>query len=296
MNNDQKSKVNSLLVLSLAVLFYFFFMHAKHDPTLSQVNAFGDDPYDAVGSFGIQAAAVLGIISVVRAFRGQRVRAAYVEHELFVLRAQMAAILSVGVTLAADAVAILRYPHVWIGSPSGYRLLALAGGMAILTIAIGTWVQRSASAVERHENRGVWVKALSVSSLSVLTLLFYPGSFRHGVLGVLFTAFAGTVILFASVWAWTTALIRDPAKESKLECARVSNPSLLRKYGWVVVALTGILVGLFFVAGEASEGSGIPRGRLAIVIAAYIGLETAGILFGYGLLRKPLGLFRGTSR
>lgn len=63
-----------------------------------------------------------------------------------------------------------------------------------------------------------------------------------------------------------------------------------------MVIIAGVLIGLFFVAGEASEGSGIPHSRLALVISAYVGLETAGVMIGYGLLRKPLGLFRGNTQ
>jgi hypothetical protein len=51
------------------VSFYLFFQTSKHNPALSSVNAFADDPYDAVGSFGVQFALFTALLSLVRAFR-----------------------------------------------------------------------------------------------------------------------------------------------------------------------------------------------------------------------------------
>lgn len=294
MKTRQKFKITSLLICALAVLFYVFFMHAKHDPVLSKVNAFADDPYDAVGSFGIQAAIFLGILSLVRAFRTQRPGTASAERERSVLLAQTAAILSVGVTLAADAVAMLRHSSLWIGSSAGYRLAVFVAGMAVPTIAIGFWTHHNALAGEWKTSSSAWTRAGLVSILIALALLLYPGNFRRGLIGVLFTALIGTVFLFAPVWAWTTALVPDTARpHEQVSTSREFNRT---RYHWAIVILAGVLIGLFFVAGEASEGSGIPRSRLALVISAYIGLETAGLMIGYGFLGKPLGLFRRDSR
>src|SRR5215470_15338252 len=49
-----KFRINALILFALAILFYVFFMTSKHDGFLSVVNAFAEDPYDAVGSFGAQ--------------------------------------------------------------------------------------------------------------------------------------------------------------------------------------------------------------------------------------------------
>jgi hypothetical protein len=43
-------KVCAVLTFLLAVVFYLFFQISKHNLTLLQVNAFAEDPYDAVGS------------------------------------------------------------------------------------------------------------------------------------------------------------------------------------------------------------------------------------------------------
>lgn len=197
---DRNLKIGSLFIFALAALFYFFFMYTKHDPALSAVNAFADDPYDAVGSFGIQAAAILGILSLVRAFRGSHRYAEPTEHRRFLLRAQMAAILSVAVTLAADALAMLRHPSRWMGLPAGPKLLGLLAGVAVPTIAIGFWIHRNAVAGGRSISRHTLTRTIIVSVFLVLVLLLYPEHFRRGLIGVLFTAFAGTVVLFLGVW------------------------------------------------------------------------------------------------
>lgn len=295
MSANRKLKIASLLIFVLAVLFYVFFMHCKHDPALSTVNAFADDPYDAVGSFGIQAAAILGILCLVRAFRRPHPHPKSVERESFLIRAQIAAILSVGVTLAADAIAMLRHPSLWIGHSAGYRLLALLLGMALPTALMGVWVRRTALRMEESASSAGLIRAVTVSIFATLVLFFYPEVFHHGLIGVLLTAFAGTVILFVCTWAWTIALVPDRLTDSNLEQGSHSSSPRQKNYGWAIVILAGILIGLFFVAGEASEGSGIPHSRLALVVSAYLGLETAGIMVGYGFLGKPLGLFRQDS-
>jgi hypothetical protein len=285
-------KLTSLFIFALAVLFYAFFMYAKHDPALSAVNGFADDPYDAVGSFGIQAAMFLGLLCLIRAFRPSRPDAASVSGPAFLARAQMAAVLSVAVTLAADLVAMLRHPAVWMGSPRGYKLLALLAGMAVSTATVGALALRQARKMDLPPAPRPWRNAVLVSLIASLTLFVYPDHFRQGLIGALFAVLAGDVILFASVWAWTMALMpygpgAAPTKASRWFATGKSE--------WTLVILAGVLIGLVFVAGEASEGSGIPPTRLALVISVYIGLETAGLMIGYRFLGKPLGLFRKIS-
>ena len=122
-----KFKINTLSILALSALFYFFFMTAKHDPALSAANAFAEDPYDAVGSFAIQAAALIGVLSALRAFRPYRRGPPTDEQKILLARTQILAALAVIVTLASDIVAMARYPSLWIGPPGGYRLANQAG-------------------------------------------------------------------------------------------------------------------------------------------------------------------------
>ena len=49
------------------------------------------------------------------------------------------------------------------------------------------------------------------------------------------------------------------------------------------------------LAETMAEGGPQQIGRFAIVAAVFMGLEGAGVLLGYALLAKPLGLFRRDS-
>jgi len=52
----------------LAVLFALFFQVSKGGP-FRDINPFGVDPYDAVGSFAFQGALLLGVLTYARALR-----------------------------------------------------------------------------------------------------------------------------------------------------------------------------------------------------------------------------------
>ena len=288
-------KINALLAFLLALLFYFFFMHTKHDAALSAVNAFAEDPYDAVGSFGIQAAFFCGVVCLIRAFRPQGSEGASLERKVFVMRAQMAAVLAVGVTLVSDAVGAARHPSLWLGSAAGHRLIFLLGGMAILTVMTGALVRRAAREMTLSNLANDWKKAAVISLAAAVVLAFYPENLRRHFLGELLTILAGAALLFVSIWAWAVALIPFRTVEKQNEGA-AAPVSWAHKYQWFIVAGAGILVGLFFVAGEASEGTGIPHAKLALVVSVYLGLEIAGVLIGYSFLGGPLGLFRKNSR
>lgn len=287
-------KINALLVFLLALLFYFFFMHTKHDAALSAVNAFAEDPYDAVGSFGIQAAFFCGVVCVIRAFRPQGSAGASLERKVFVMRAQMAAVLSVGVTLASDAVGAARHSSLWLDSSAGHRLVFILGGMAVLAAMVGTLVRRAARQMTLPNVANDWKKATIVSLAAVVVLAFYPENLRRHFLGELLTILAGATILFVSIWAWAVALI--PYRVAKKQNESAVPVSWAHKYQWLIVAAIGILMGLFFVAGEASEGTGIPHAKLALVVSVYLGVEITGVLIGYSFLGEPLGLFRKNSR
>jgi hypothetical protein len=83
---SKQLKGTAFLTFVLAVLFYLFFQVSKHHPALSQVNAFAEDPYDAVGSFGVQFSLFTALLSLVRAFRPYQPDKALDSQELLLLR------------------------------------------------------------------------------------------------------------------------------------------------------------------------------------------------------------------
>ena len=59
------------------------------------------------------------------------------------------------------------------------------------------------------------------------------------------------------------------------------------------MAEAGVVAGLLLVSAEMfkeSGGSAPPAARLLLVVSVYVGLEAAGLLVGYALLRGPVGL------
>ncbi len=115
---------NTVIAFGLATLFDWSFMFAKHDPTLRSIIPFGDDPYDAVGSFGFIVAMLIALLSVVRAFRPYRKSAPSHSQQVYLLRSQQAVVLAVLITVGSDAIAMARHPSLWIGAAGGHELLA----------------------------------------------------------------------------------------------------------------------------------------------------------------------------
>jgi hypothetical protein len=308
------------------VLFYLFFQISKQNPALSQVNAFAEDPYDAVGSFGVQLAVFTALLSLVRAFRPYHGKKVLDGQKLLLLRGEYISCLSVAVTLAADVVAIIRYPSLWMGLAAGHVLAALLAGMALLTGLVGWLIYRSTRNIIVPSPRGVWTRAILISIVGILVLALYPESWRQGVPRALFTALVGEVLFFVAVWAFVMAIspsmempfedfIDDLASVYRWLKARTGHLAVLynmfekirdvpfvrpvlswlnpRKHTWNVCILIGLLMGLVLALVETTARGGPQQiGRFAIVAAVFMSLEGAGVLLGYALLAKPLGLFR----
>lgn len=288
-----KFKINALIILVLAVVFYFFFMAAKHDAALSAVNAFANDPYDAVGSFGIQAAALLGVLSFFRAFRPYGKSGPSEEQKMFLARTQMLVTLAVVVTLASNIVAMVRTPSVWTGSPAGYILAALLGGMLLFAILAGGLAHRPVQGTSLQAIPNLWGRAVLVSLAMIIILAFYPESLRKSMPGELFTVLVGATLLFASMWALGMALMPYQTETNQHGAVTLLGWINEYKYQVIFVVLLGVLVGFFLVLGKSTDaGTGPNLKGLAMVASVYIGLETSALLIGYGFLKKPLGLFR----
>jgi hypothetical protein len=87
-----------------------------------------------------------------------------------------------------------------------------------------------------------------------------------------------------------TALVPYKADEAPTETPARSRFSSL-KHRWGIVLLGGVLIGIFTLAGEMTEGGGAPPlGRLVFVASVFIGLWIAGLSIAYAFLGKPLGL------
>jgi hypothetical protein len=326
-------KVSALLTFGLAILLFPFFEICKHAPALSLVNAFAEDPYDAVGSFAIQLAPFLSLLAVLRAFRPYPSEKAPDRQRVLFARAAYCSCFSVAVTLVADMIAMLRHPSLWIGVSAGYVLAALLGGMVLLTALVLWSLSRVTRPLPPLSPLQRWIKVSTFPLAGLLLLAFYPEELRQSNAGELLTIAVGALFLFGLVWALGMAIapsldtpfedvIDDLVAAYQWEKAHTdpSDPSLVldsmfeklltlslvrsvlgwlnpRKHPWRIAILLGGFMGLALLLSEMNGEGGPPQlGKLAMVAAVFIGAEYGGVLLGYTLLAKPLGLFRPDSR
>ncbi len=319
-------KISALTTFVLAFLFFLFFQNSKDIPELAQVNAFAEDPYDAVGSFAIQFALFAALLSFLRAFRLYKTGQVPENEQLLSMRAAYLSCLSIAVTLVADAVAMVRHPAMWVGRPTGLVLVALLGGMALLTALTGWLVYHSTRGISPMSSQSAWTRAIVLSAVGILILVLYPEGWRESVVGELFTILVGILLLFVPVRAWGDALCPDVNAyfEDFIDFATafyrvlkgLSGPFVVlfntiekirdlafvrpvlswlnpRRHPWSISIFLGIFTGgLLALVEIMHEGAPQRSSQLAMVASIYIGVETTGVLLGYLFFAKPLGLFR----
>jgi len=118
-------------IFCAAVVFYLFFQLNKGGP-FRDINPFAEDPYDAVGSFTIQAALLIGLLTFARALRLRR-DSAEVSKTRLILRGNTFVLSAILVTLVADAIAEVVHPS--LPSSWGNILLLELVFMFLLTFA-----------------------------------------------------------------------------------------------------------------------------------------------------------------
>ena len=324
-------KVNACLTFVLAVLYYLFWQISKQQPSLLQVNAFAVDPYDAIGSFSTQLALFTATLSVIRAFRPDQSNRAIDTQIRHLVRAEYITCLSVAITLVTDVVAMLRHPSVWVDFPAGHLLVALVGGMALLTALVGWRIHNATRTLRLPSVQHRLSRAIGISVVGVIILVLYPENVTSSITGAVLTVVVGMTLFFASVWLWSMAI--TPALEMPGEdliddlaalyrwlkshlgrfsmcfttCERILGSSLMRpivnwlnprKHAWNGILLFGIFMGLALALAEAISEGGLGSNhayRFVAVATIFIVLEASGVLVGYAFLAKPLGLFRQDS-
>ncbi len=324
--NRSDFRILALAVLVLAASFYLFFDRSKHVQALASVNPFSVDPFDAVGSFGVLLSLFVALLTLIRAFRpypGMEITPGGLER---ILRGAAIVILSVGVTLAADAIAVLRQPIPTVRSPGGRALLGLMALLAIMNGWLARWLAVRLRDSPQPRAALPWQRALLACIAGAVVLGLYPPAWDGGVGGGILTALLGTVIFFVAVWALGTLLFpaSPPGDEDMFDDlaaiygrikarlgpitrwldgleTRVRKTPLIsavnwlnpRRHPWSVVAVGGIVLGLALASAEAlGEGVSPRPGRFVLVGAVFVGLALAGVLVGYGLLGDFLGIYR----
>jgi hypothetical protein len=290
------TQISAVVVFVLAILFFLFFDVEKHTPAFIPVNPFATDPYDAIGSYAIQAAFVCGALAVFRAFRLSPSGVPTAEQRLLLIRTQLAAVLAVIITLLGDVVALVRHTSIWVGSGAGYALSALVGGLLLMALIVATIVARAGGARTIATSSRPWAQALVVSLVALLALALYPEELTQtaGIPGALLTVIVGALLLFVPLWAVVTALVPYAMNDSLPSVLR-----WLRQHPYVLgaVVLAGMAVGLAVYAREGMV-EGVPRdvAKVARVALVYMSLEAAGVLIGFVALSRSLGLLPAHRR
>ncbi|HTV04636.1 MAG TPA: hypothetical protein VME86_04655 [Acidobacteriaceae bacterium] len=282
----REAKLNAVAVCFLAALFYWLFMFSKHNLYLRYVIPFGDDPYDAVGSFACVAGAPLAFVALVRAYYPYRSGPDRLQM-LYLVRSQLAVVLAVFMTAAADVTAMVRYPRQWLPSFWGYAVSAVVAVPVVSAGAIFLLLRPSLPA-KTEARRGRMLRALLATLAGMLLLAASPRSMLGSMASHLLVIMMGAAVLFASMRLWLAALAPDEVWEDNVEQHPVRMVSAWRRRAGVVVL--GALIGLCAFAGELAEHrTGLPMRKLLFVGSVYSGIGLSGILMAYLFLGEPLG-------
>jgi len=315
--------VGSLL---LTGVFVYLFNLAKHDPVLSAANPFAEDPYDAVGSFGIQLGSVCAVIAAIRALRTDLKTESLTNRYTYAIRAMAVSGLAIVVTMIADMIALVRHSSQWERTEGANGLVIFTGGLFLLGVLFSFSLMRLARRREVCSQNPLRRRQMVPFLVLCGVLCVYPAVWRESVPGAILCAIAGMLILFYSVALLSNAMFPCPdipekdlvddlygffndmmsragflpsgaglgAQTSGVppsgKILGLLNP---RKHEWNLLALIAILMGLSLALAEIfSDGASPGSGRLLLVGIVFVVIESAGIVLGYALFKRFLGLMR----
>jgi hypothetical protein len=293
-NSSPDNRRQGLLVQSgiatacLALVYVWFFFLCKKSTVLPPLCAYTVDPYDAVGSFGIQVAALVGVVALMRAMRMRRSTDA--GEALFFARSLAVVDLTVLATMASNVIAMLRTVQSWGHTVLGWSVFAdnlviavAAVMLCALTVRAGKAVATGIHLLPWHTTIVVWVAVADMVAT-------YPGARDGGIVGGVLTALAGMLALFALV---------ATAARSLLGYAQGMDAG----YGTTILGWLGqsvlwrrlapVIFALLVAAGFATwtvVAEGVLPSRVITVMSVYALLEFCGILTGHVTLARFLEL------
>jgi hypothetical protein len=298
-------RLNAMVLFVAGLAFALFFQATKHSPRLAAVNPFAEDPYDSVGSFAVQFVLFMILVSLFRAFqRGQPDS----DSAATQIRGQLMAHLAIAFTLVGDLISLLRHLPMWVASPAGRELVSLTTCFLLSTLAVIVLLLATTHLLTLRALRGSLIRIVVSPACAVLVLACYPERLRRSLPGEILTVLCGIALLFLVVWAVGSAFTvqtaahgltqpsaiaqRTGGEPTRSIAVRLTHWTRPRFHRWLIVAAGGILCGAFLVFQELNEGGNSPHGaKRLLVVAVYLGLETAGVVTGYALLSRQLALF-----
>ncbi len=285
MRKDSLLKLNSLLAVCLGIIFVLFFQFTKHDPVLAAILPFGNDPYDAVGSFGTIIAMLLSMLAVIRVLRRKRTD----QQNMLLARTQFTVAAAVLVTLVTDSVAMVRHIPMWMNRAGAAELVMLMGGMIALALCLALVIRFSVRDMPLAVT-GSWKKAAAISIVAIAVLALYPESLIQSTVGELCTLLAGILLLFVPLSVLPPVFI--PFDITPSAAGSHQQRQMRAWMQWGAIALLGLCMGIVLLLGEWNgEGAPLPLPLKIMVASIFIGASIIGLLIAYACLRKPLGLF-----
>jgi len=324
-NDSKKAGGFALLALLLALLFWVFFDFSKHNPIFADINPFGSDPFDAVGSFCVLLAPLAAILALLGCFRPHP-QGFTRTHLQLVLNRVGVSLMSVTVSLLVDVIALLRSPSTWSGSFAGWLLVGLLLILLPIVLLAGWRLAALLSSSGMVRVGQPFWSVILIILISGLALALFPAPWLNSKPGALFAVLFGMAFLFNSlhiiahtwlkplpegqfedilddllaVYQWKKALFsfaagffawleKLPGVPALASVFRWFNP---RKHAARLLTLLGLVIGAALLVVEMLA-EGLPALHiLEIVTIIYTGFMTAGVLLGYRILNSFLGLIR----
>lgn len=323
-------KSNTIVVFLFSIIFIWFFFFTKHSYSLSKVNVFGDDPYDAVGSIGIQVSFFAASLSMIRVFMSYFYETLPISQIVMILRGNIVSLLSIGVTIITDLIALFRFLENWRNDTMGLVILGLVGIVLILAIALVYWVLTLAKEI----GSSFKLKNISIMTfwplLGFLILAIYPVKLRDSIIGEIITAFTGMVIQITIVKSLSILMIPKQdlmffdlidviddlyvmikkrlkfgiifleSLEKGLNNSKVKvfidwlNP---RKHKWNLAIIIGIIIGITLIVVEGSGEHWLRINKMAFLLFSifFVG-ELIIVLSFYVLFGNYLGIIKTDKR
>lgn len=276
-----KFRASAVILFLLAILFFLFFDISKQNEQFGPVNPFGEDPYDAISTFALQASLFFSLLAGFRAFRPYHGGQPSSDQVIFLVRAEIAASLTLLTALASDLAALARYPSLWSGSSGGIKLGFITVGFFLAVAAISLYFWLTAWRSILAGSLGSWLLPAVVTVVFLAVLLLFPSELRQSTPGALVTVLVGASLLFGMVRAWAGGLSTEHPLTGKRR---------LPTWLWELAIGIGTLLGGAIVLRELWVNDAIDLNGKGSVIAVFVGLEIAGMLIGLAFLGNFLGL------
>jgi hypothetical protein len=266
MEQDTNRRVHRVtaMITFVAFVFFLFFQVNKSGP-LGEINPFGEDPYDAVGSFAIQIALLTGVLTYARALRLTEDPEQAAKRRL-VLRGNALVLLAIGITLVVDAIAIRLHPV-----PPSYWGIVLKIELTLMSLLVITGVLMLAVLSQRTPTSTPPRDLTPADGIDdLLTLVRVPVRIANAFLP---DAFVEWVLRFDSDGLFSRAPWLNP-----------------RTHPWRFACILGLLVGVGLLLAQLQEGLP-PSLMIGLIVAGiFISAEFIATLVGFLLLGGYLGL------